>query len=670
MNLGRCIFRGLTGLLLVFQVTLASANSPTDIPEGHITELGIPVKGVGWVRLHPGQLPDGSPSLLISMGQHGGGLFVLDVDLETGHCKQFGTNWDEAALAPASYRSPESGILYVGSAYAGHLHRYDPSKPELGLQDLGPIDPELATFSTGIAEGPGGKIYVGAYPGACLSVLDPETDTWTRHGRMDEVDKYYRVVVGDDGTIAGQIFSTHWRIVVFDPETGTPHRVGPHIVEPVKAKLHYRFYKGMDGLLYLDSFDGAFRIQGLEAHPMDAADLPPEMPGIEAAYTNGYQVLPTLADGRQVEWADPDSIDFRKLRLITPGQPEADKIITLDWQGGGSELWTIHLGPDERIYGSSMLPERFFGIDRDGSNSVDHGQMSLSLGEGYSMANLESGLIAIASYPKSRISLYDPRLPYRFGTGPGSNPLDIGRIDDVGDRPHATITTPDGRIWVASAPQYGLIGGTLSWLDPKTLERKSYRDVLTDCSPFSLLWLPDLERILVGFIVEPGTGRAARAKRGGFALWDPATDEASYIGDFGFEDLAGVVSLAHAGDGLVYAISGRNPRLVTHYNAAPVQSHLLLLDPKKQSVVASSIIPDSFGPMPFESANTLRTDSDGTLYGTTAQTVFKVKPNTVEISPVARITGGDASVIGPIHKGELFFATIYRLRKLTLPAIN
>ncbi len=651
---------------MIALLSMAGVVSAAEIPLGKITELGIPVRGVGWVRLHPGALPDGSPSLLISMGQHASGLFVLDVDLETGHCRQFGANWDEAALASASYRSPRTGILYVGSAYAGHLHRYDPAHPDKGLVDLGPVDPELATFPTGIAEGPDGKIYVGAYPGAALSVFDPATETWTRHGRMDEVDKYYRVVVGDDGTIAGQIYSTHWHIVIFDPESGTPKRVGPSIAEPTKAKLKFHFYKGTDGLLYLDSFDGAFRIQGVEAKPIDTAELPPEMPGIEAAYANGYQALPALADGRTVEWADPDSIEFRELRLKTPGGADEDEILQLDWQGGGSELWTVHLGPDGRIYGSSMLPERFFSIDRDGQNSVDHGQVSRSLGEGYSMVNFDSGIMAIASYPKSRISLYDPRLPYRFGTGPGSNPLDIGRVDDVGDRPHASVTTPDGRLWVASAPEYGLIGGTLSWLDPKTLARGSHRDIVTDCTPFSMLWLPELERLLVGFIVEPGTGRATRAKRGGYALWDPETDQATYIGDFGDADLAGAVSLAPGPNGLVYAISGRNPRLITHYNAVPAPSRLLLLDPAEKTVIATAEIPASWGPMPFESANTLRIDSDGTLYGTTSQTVFRITPGTVEITPVAKITDGDASVIGPIYDGELFFATIYRLRKLQL----
>ena len=76
---------------------------------------------------------------------------------------------------------------------------------------------------------------------------------------------------------------------------------------------------------------------------------------------------------------------------------------------------------------------------------VDLGQCSISLGEGYSMENYE-GKLAIASYPAARLSLYDPALPYRFGTGPGANPLDVGPIDDgmMSYRPHFTVALPDG----------------------------------------------------------------------------------------------------------------------------------------------------------------------------------------------------------------------------------
>ena len=50
-------------------------------------DIGVPVKGVNWVRLHAGATAAGEASLLITMGQNNGGLIVLDVDLETGHCR-------------------------------------------------------------------------------------------------------------------------------------------------------------------------------------------------------------------------------------------------------------------------------------------------------------------------------------------------------------------------------------------------------------------------------------------------------------------------------------------------------------------------------------------------------------------------------------------------------
>ena len=125
--------RGL--LLLAFAGTMLSRAATV----GTIEELGIPVRGVGWVRLHPGIGPNGDASLLISMGQHKDGLFVLDVDLATGHCRQYRVGRDEAALASSSFRSQRTGVLYVGSAYTGHLHRYDPAHPERGLEDLGPV---------------------------------------------------------------------------------------------------------------------------------------------------------------------------------------------------------------------------------------------------------------------------------------------------------------------------------------------------------------------------------------------------------------------------------------------------------------------------------------------------------------------------------------------------
>lgn len=628
-----------------------------------IRELGTPVKSISWVRLHPGRTADGRPSLLASMGQNHTGFFVLDINPLTGQCHQYSAGRDEAEFPVIAIRSLRTGILWIGSGWYGHLHRYDPAHPERGLEDLGAIDPGNVTFPTGIAETTDGSLYIGGYPGCTLTRYHPANGTFTRFGRLDPVDKYPYPLAGDDGTIVAQIKMTNYRLVAFDPRTGEHRRIGPMIAEPTANPKRYDFFKGADGLLYLDSFAGAFRLSGLEAIPVDK--LPAPKSGIHSTQRHGYQIPVPLPDGTIPEFADAASFTHRRIRFTTPTGSPAPREITLDWQGAGTDLWTLHLGPDHRLYGSSMLPEHFFSCDLDGGNMVDHGQCSVSGGEGYSMCNY-AGKLAIASYPASRISLYDPALPYRFGTGPGANPLDVGRADDASTRPHAMIATPDGKLWIGSAADYGLRDGTLAWYDPTTAARGSFRGLLPDCTPFVLLWLGDLKRVLIGFNIEPGTGTTASATRGAFGLWDPEKNTLTYLGDFGDDALDDVCSLIPAGNGLVYALSGRNPRLITHYGAKPVPSRLLLIDPAQQKILAATPLPADFGALPFESGHILRADTDGTIYGATTTTVFRIQLGTVEIETVGKITDGILTVVGPVVNHTLYFASNWRVRALRL----
>src|SRR5690606_24842465 len=133
--------------------------------------------------------------------------------------------------------------------------------------------------------------------------------------------------------------------------------------------------------------------------------------------------------------------------------------------------------------------------------------------------------------------------------------------------------------WIGSAADYGLDDGSLAWFDPATALRGSTRGIMPARTPFVLLWLPALRQILVGFNSEPGTGVSAKHQQGGYALWDPAKNAAAYLGDFGDAELVDVCSLIEAGDSLVYALTGRNPRLVTHYDCKPAPTRLCLIDP-------------------------------------------------------------------------------------------
>ena len=648
--------------LLVF---LMITSSLTSAPELH--EIGIPVKGVNWVRLHPGRTADGRPSLLGSMGQNNGGLFVFEVDLATGHCRQFNAQAKDADYPISSMRSLRTGILYLGSSWDGHLHRFDPAHPERGVEDLGDIDPGSATFPTGIQEAPDGGIWIGAYPAACLTRFDPVTGEFKRYGRLDETDKYLYPLCGDDGTIAAQTKTTRYHLIVFDPKTGAHRPVGPVLDDPNNPERRFLFFKGTDGLLYLDSDMGRFRLQGMTATPVDT--VPDQMPGIHATYKHGYQADLTMPGGWRAAFTE-DGGAPRKLDLTNADPSIPTRHLTLDWVGGGTELFMIGLGPDHRVYGSSILPEHLFRCEWDGSGLVNLGQCSLSLGEAYSMAAYGDGLIALASYPAARISLYDPKLPYRFGLGPGSNPLDIGPLDpkEIAYRPHAMAVTPDGKIWIGAAPNYGTRGGPLGWYDPKTGQRGLHREVQPDTSPNCLLWLPELKQLLVGLGTEPGSGVAVQRPAGAFALWDPARDQLVQAGDFGLKDLADVCSLVPAGhDGLVYALSCRPAYLVKDYSAQPAPTTVALLDPARRRIVASAVVPAAFGLTPKFSVDSLRRAGDGTCYLVLTSGVYRVNPKTCEVSLAWQIPDGEIDVTGPLVGHRLFFGTRWKLRYIDLP---
>jgi hypothetical protein len=629
-------------------------------------EIGTPVQGVNWVRLHPGATADGRPSLLGSMGQNNGGLTVIDIDLATGQCRQFNTRIATADYPISAIRSLRTGILWLGSAWAGHLHRFDPAHPERGVEDLGAIHPGQATFPTGIAESTDGMIWIGAYPGCCLTRYNPATGEFTRFGRLDATDKYLYPLCGDDGTIATQTKTTCHRIIMFDPATGTHVPVGPVLDEPNNHTRRWSFFKGADGLLYLDSDMGQFRLQGLTATPVD--NVPPEMAGIHATYKHGYQVDLTMPGGWRAAYTEENGAP-RKLALTNTDPSVPTRHLVLDWQGGGTQIFMIGLGPDQRIYGSSILPEHIFRCDLDGTGLVNLGQCNLALGEAYSMTGYGDGLIAFASYPAARLSLYDPKLPYKFGLAPGSNPLDIGPLDaaEISYRPHAMITAPDGKLWIGGAPNYGIRGGPLGWYDPKTAGRGFHRQVLPDTSPNCLLWLPGLKQLLIGLGTEPGSGVSVQRPDGAFALWDTVADKLVHAGDYGLKDIADVCSFVPAGrDGLVYALSVRPHYMVKDYGAKPAPMQIALIDPAQRCVLAVATVPAEFGRLPEFSSDSLRRAADGTVYLVMAGGVYLVNPESCAVSLVWKMPAEDIEITGPIVGRRLFFGTQWKLRYVDL----
>ncbi len=618
----------------------------------HIEEIGIPVKETNWLRLHPWTDEKGEKSLLGTYGQNNGGLFVIDIDLETGHCQQLYTGLEGADYPTAAYRSQKTGILYVGSAYPGHLHAYDRTNDK-GLEDLGPIDPDLAKFPTGITEGPDGSIYIGAWTGASLTRFDPSTREFTRFGKMDDIDLYLYPLCGDDGTLAAIVSVCHNHIITINPQTGAYQSIDSSIIDSETLKKENPFFKGKDGLLYITTPQQDYRIEGMAVLPIEKAAPPCPFP----ARGSTFEV--TFADGTVATMDDFETRTNRQIKLSHPDRPDQDKLLTLNWEGGGTDLFSLHLGPDNAIYGSSLLPEHLFRVNPDGSNLEDLGQCSVSFGEAYSMAN-HKGKLFIGSYPQGRLSLYDPDKPYAFGTTPDDNPCDYGSPDPIAYRPYALLGDPLDKIWMGAVPDYGLTGGILGSFDPISKIFKAYKDLVNGCSPVSLCWLSDLQQILIGWSIEPGTGAKPVAKQGTFNLWDPQKEEITWQGDFGISEIADVNSLLTTNEGLVYAIISRkvfdNEQPETY--RAP---RLILIDPIQKNIIDEITLDNSFGQ---DTYNCLKQDPDGNYYGATKKCFFHIQTGSTQVEPIWQTEQDEIAVPGPVLKDRFIFATAYKLRAL------
>jgi hypothetical protein len=594
----------------------------TGANDTRIREIGIPVRSVSWVRLHVGRDHDGAPRLYATMGQESNNLFILQIDPETGACRQFAASAAGSHHPTASLMS-RTGRFYVGAAYSGHLFCFDPERD--AFEDLGAIHPQAATFVCQMDEDAEGRIWIGSYGTADLTCYDPATGEFTRYGRMDEVDMYNYPLVNSDGTVACLIRMTRPHVVVFDPRTGEQRPVGP---ETTKGEGSIELRRGSDGLVYIVSSAGNFYLDGAEAVPVETVpDAAPE---------------PTLPDGSTFAFADAADQMHRRLEIRKPDGEV--RTFRMEYEASGTAIFYLHRGPDQCLYGSSILPEHLFRYNPNDGELIDLGRCSVSMGEAYSMANLGDKMY-LSSYPAARISVYDCSQGYHFGEAPGDNPRDLGRIDEISYRPRSTLAGPLGRVWTASLPDYGRWGGPLSWYDPQTGEKQAYYRICGDGSCYTLAHLEAERLIAVGTSISGGSGTQPKVEQAALFLWDYATEGKVWEGT-----LERPVSVFNA------LLVGPDGKLYGTVRGGEVPPELFVFDPVTRTFADRLALPEG-GPLDLG----LQNGPDGQIYGFTSACIYRLDPVALTIAEVLPLAGDGRVVPGPILGEEIFFAMGHRL---------
>ncbi len=586
-------------------------------------DVGIPVRSVNRAQLYAGRNEEGTPCLYATMSQQADNFFVLQIDPTTGLLRQFTAIIPESNYTTAVLMS-RTGRLYIGAAHSGQLYCFDPQMDD--LVDLGTINGDAAIFPCRMDEDSEGRIWIGSYGTTDLTCYDPATNAFTRYGRMDEEDMYCYPLVNKDDTVACLITQTRPHVVVFDPSTGAKTVVGP---VTTKGEDTLTMHRGNDGHLYIESSAGHFRIEGTEAIAVNSA-MPPAPPET------------TLPDGSTFSFADAAEQINRTLEIrYSDGTA---RTFELDYEASGTNIFCLHAGPDDCLYGSSVLPEHLFRYNPENGELGDLGVCSLSTGEAYSMANLEDRMY-ISSYPAARLSVYDPSQDYRFGEESGANPRDLGRMDDLSYRPRSTLAGPLGRVWTASLPDYGRWGGPLSWYDPQTGERKAYYQIAGDASCYVLAPLPGEELIAVGTSVSGGTGTQPKVDQAVLFLWDCQAEAKAWEGTLERE----VTSFSAL-------ITGQDGRLYGTVQGGDMPAEAFVFDPASRTFTDRIALPSG---RPLDLG--LQQGPDGMLYGFTASSIYQLNPASISIEEIVH-EDDEFSVPGPILGDCIYFATGHRLR--------
>jgi hypothetical protein len=587
--------------------------------------IGVPVKSVNWVKTHFGLNAGKEPRIYITMGQQGDNFFVAEVDPQTGASRQFLAAVKNSNYPTATLMS-RSGMLYIGASYAGHLFRFDPQKE--ALEDLGAINPGRAEFPCAIDEDKAGRIWVGSYGTADLTAFDPKTGEFQRNGRMDDVDMYDYPMVNADGLICNRIMMTRPKCVVFDPKTGRKEVVGP-VATKGQDTLDLR--KDAQGWVHIVSSLGNFRVQGFKAVPEKQAPAPVARPPFENI--------------KDVSFVGPEAEPYKQLEVqMVNGET---RTFDLNLQLAGTDIFYIHVGPDDNIYGSSILPLHLFRYNPGTGELVDLGKASSAGGEAYSMANL-AGKIYISAYTGATLSVYDPAKPYAFGNTEDSNPRDLGRMDKISYRPRSTLAGPLGRVWVASVPDYGMWGGPLSWYDPATGEKKAYYDIVGDASCYTLAYLAAPDIIAVGTTIQGGSGTTPKVSQAVLFLWDYRNEKKAWEGtlDRPVESFNALLALPNGK--LLGTVTGSE------------KPELFLFNPETKAFEKRAGLPAG---APLDLGLTL--GPDGQAYGFTKSCLYRLNPDTLEVTEFLREEDG-FDIAGPILGNDIYYGKGPALKSVTI----
>lgn len=387
----------------------------------------------------------------------------------------------EGASSSWTHITTPNGNVYIGGD--GNLYEYSPETQE--VRNLGGIG---ETVVYGLSYDEEGRIYFGSYPNAKAGMYDPSTGEMRDYGNVAPGENYTRSTAYHNGYLyLGVGVDNH--LVKLNVETGEYEKIelpgeivhgssiwqldaaGKYIVAGVgggdNALLFYdteseewsdTYYINNKGLRLVHGQPGSNKVYFLQNNRLQEVDLET----LEAVDTG--VVFGTFL--RNTAWVErPDNPDFPNLSLVTVQfsgavtymNLETKKVETVNYPivGNPIPLQTMEKGPDGNLY-LSGYPGGKGAVYNPETNESE----TFTLGQAEGMAALDDKMY-FGVYPGATIFELDVNSPTLA-------PKQIYDIPNQ-DRPFVIRSIQD-KLFIGTIPDYGKLGGSLTILDPSSIE--------------------------------------------------------------------------------------------------------------------------------------------------------------------------------------------------------
>ncbi len=555
-----------------------------------------------------------------------------------------------------------NGNVYIGGN--GTLYEYSPDTQE--VKNLGGIGESVVY---GLSYDEEGRVYFGSYPNAKAGRYDPSTGEMTDYGSVAPGQNYTRSTAYHDGYLyLGVGVDNH--VVKLDVDTGDYEKIdipenitpgssiwqmdaaGKYIVAGVgggsNALLFYdteleewsdTYYLNNKGLRLVKGQADSDKVYFLQGSRLKEIDLE-TLEATDTGVTFGTFL-------RNTGWVEvPNDPDFPGLSLVTVQfgggvtymNLETKKVKTIQYPivGNPIPLQTLEKGPDDSLYMSGYPGGKAAVYHTDTGESK-----SFSLGQA-------EGMAAIGDY------MY-------FGVYPGASIFELDtteetispkKIYEVPDQDRPFVMTPvDEKLYIGTIPDYGHLGGSLTILDPKSVEDARVYDNVVENQ--SITGLAEKDGKLYGSTtIYGGLGIDPTETEAKIFVWD--IEKGEKIEEF-------VPTLPKA---------TTQPRMISGMSVGPdgllwsaADGTIFAMDPNTLEIVKSeNIYPDVENRGRWRPVH-IRWSEDGIMYTTLAGKVTAVDPKTMEYETL-NTSSTELMTLG--DDGNLYYAAGTNLMKITV----